>query len=100
MDTRQGSSNIFLLFVARALRGFGDGFAIIVLPAYLSAIGFDAAEVGLVSAAALLGTAISTLAIGFVAPRYDLRNLLIAGAALMICPGLAFAPAAAIGILI
>lgn len=100
MDTRQRFSNIFLLFVARALRGFGDGFAIIVLPAYLSAIGFDAAEVGLVAAAALLGTAVFTLAVGFVAPRYDLRNLLIAGAALMICTGLAFAQAAAIGIII
>ena len=93
-------SNIFLLFVARALRGFGDGFAIIVLPAYLSAIGFDAAEIGLVAAAALLGTAVFTLGVGFVAPRYDLRNLLIAGAALMICTGLAFAQAIVIWIVI
>ena len=35
MDTKQRFSNIFFLFIARALRGFGDGFAIIVLPAYL-----------------------------------------------------------------
>lgn len=100
MDTKQRFSNIFLLFVARALRGFGDGFAIIVLPAYLSAIGFDAAEIGLVAAAALLGTAVFTLGVGFVAPRYDLRNLLIAGAALMICTGLAFAQATVIWIVI
>jgi hypothetical protein len=26
-------SNLLLLYAARALRGFGDGFAIIVLPA-------------------------------------------------------------------
>jgi MFS family permease len=100
MDTKQRFSNIFLLFVARALRGFGDGFAIIVLPAYLSAIGFDPAEIGLVAAAALLGTAVFTLGVGFVAPRYDLRNLLIAGAALMICTGLAFAQAIVIWIVI
>lgn len=100
MNTKQRFSNIFLLFVARALRGFGDGFAIIVLPAYLSAIGFDAAEIGLVAAAALLGTAVFTLGVGFVAPRYDLRNLLIAGAALMICTGLAFAQAIVIWIVI
>ena len=100
MDTKQRFSNIFLLFVARALRGFGDGFAILVLPAYLSAIGFDAAEIGLVAAAALLGTAVFTLGVGFVAPRYDLRNLLIAGAALMICTGLAFAQATVIWIVI
>ena len=34
-------SNIALLYAARGLRGFGDGFAIIILPAYLSAIGYD-----------------------------------------------------------
>ena len=31
--------DILCLYSARALRGFGDGFAIIVLPVYLSAIG-------------------------------------------------------------
>ena len=41
-----------------------------------------------------------TLAVGLLAPRYDLRNLLIAGAALMICTGLAFPQAEAVGFLI
>jgi MFS family permease len=90
MDGQRKFSNIFLLFVARVLRGFGDGFAVVVLPAYLSAIGFDATRIGLIAAAGLFGTALFTLAIGFVAPRYDLRNLLIAGAALMIGTGLIF----------
>ena len=31
--------DLLLLYVARAARNFGDGFAVIVLPAYLSAIG-------------------------------------------------------------
>ena len=93
-------STLFLLYAARALRGFGDGFAIIVLPAYMAAIGFNAAQIGLVAAAALLGTAVFTLAIGFLAPRYDLRNLLIVGAALMTCTGLAFPQAEVIGFLI
>ncbi len=35
MASKQKFSTIFLLFVARALRGFGDGFAIIVLPALI-----------------------------------------------------------------
>ena len=100
MDSRRRFSSILLLFVARALRGFGDGFAIVVLPAYLAALGFDAAQIGLVATAALLGTAVFTLAIGFVAPRYDLRNLLIAGAVLMICTGLAFAQVEVIGLII
>ena len=85
-----GRSTLLLIFAARALRGFGDGFAVVVLPAYLAAIGFNAAEIGLVAAAALFGTALFTLAVGLIAPRYDLRNLLIAGAALMIATGLVF----------
>ena len=87
-------SAIALLYVARALRGFGDGFAIIVLPAYLSFIGFSPVEIGAVASAALFGTAVFTLAIGFIAPRHDLRNLLIAGALLMVVTGLAFSNAA------
>ncbi|HEX5210348.1 MAG TPA: MFS transporter [Pseudolabrys sp.] len=83
-------STILLLFAARALRGFGDGFAVVVLPAYLAAIGFDATAIGIIAAAALFGTALFTLGVGLIAPRFDLRNLLIAGAALMIGTGLAF----------
>ena len=35
-------TDVFLLYAARAARGFGDGFAIIILPAYLSELGFGA----------------------------------------------------------
>jgi MFS family permease len=93
-------TNLRLLYAARALRGFGDGFAAIVLPVYLSDIGFDAAQIGLVAAAALLGTAAFTLAIGFVAPRYDLRSLLLAGAILMAVTGLAFPTVEHIGLIV
>ncbi len=55
---------IITLYLARALRGFGDGFAIIILPAYMTALGYDAARVGLVATASLLGTAVLTLAVG------------------------------------
>jgi len=61
-----------------------------VLPVYLAKIGFDAAQIGFVAGTALFGTAILTLAIGLVAPRHDLRHLLIAGALLMIATGVAF----------
>jgi MFS family permease len=87
---RRARSNITLLYAARGVRGFGDGFAIIILPAYLSAIGFNPVEIGAAAAASLLGTALLTLAIGFIAPRHDLRNLLLAGAVLMVLTGLAF----------
>jgi MFS family permease len=79
-----------ILYAARGVRGFGDGFAIIVLPAYLAAIGYSPAQIGLVAAASLFGTAVMTLAVGLFAPRHDLRNLLIAGAALMAATGLAY----------
>lgn len=83
-------SLIPLLYLARGLRGFGDGFAILVLPAYMTALGFDAAAVGLVATASLLGTALLTFVVGWIAPRHDLRALLISGAGLMVATGLAF----------
>jgi len=83
-------SNILLLYCARGARGFGDGFATIVLPAYLTLIGFDSIEIGIVATASLLGTALSTLAVGTIAPRYDLRTLMLGGAGLMMATGLAF----------
>ena len=79
-----------LLYLARGLRGFGDGFAIIVLPAYMTALGYDAVAVGIVATASLLGTALLTLIVGWIAPRFDLRVLLIFGAGLMVVTGLAF----------
>jgi MFS family permease len=78
------------LYAARALRGFGDGFAIIILPVYLLAIGLTPQQVGIVASTSLLGTAALTLTVGFIAPRYDLRNLFIAGAVLTVLTGLMF----------
>ena len=82
--------NVLLLYAARGVRGFGDGFAVIILPAYLSAIGYHPFEIGIVATAALLGSSLLTLLIGFAAPRHDLRNLLILGAGLMVATGIAF----------
>ena len=81
---------MLLLYAARGVRGFGDGFAVIILPAYLSAIGFTPVEIGIVATAALLGSSLLTLAVGFVAPRHDLRNMLMLGAALMVATGIVF----------
>src|SRR6188472_1835051 len=83
-------SDISLLYAARGVRGFGDGFAILILPAYLTAIGYDPVQIGIVATASLLGTALLTLGIGAIAARHDLRTLLLAGAALMAATGLAF----------
>jgi MFS family permease len=92
--TRSGapteSAIISLLYLARGLRGFGDGFAIIILPAYMTALGYDAVAIGFVATASLLGTALLTLVVGWIAPRRDLRALLIFGAAMMVATGVAF----------
>ena len=85
--------DIACLYAARALRGFGDGFAIIILPVYLSAVGFSPQQIGIVASASLLGTAALTLVTGFIAPRFELRHLFLIGAGLIVFTGLVF-PAA------
>jgi MFS family permease len=85
-----GRSAINLLYAARGLRGFGDGFAVILLPAYLSAIGYGSIGIGIVAAASLLGSAVLTLLVGLAGSRYDLRKLLLLAAGLMAATGFAF----------
>lgn len=79
------------LFAARGLRDFGDGFAAILLPAYLSSIGASPFQVGVVAAAALLGSALITFAVGALGWRYERRSLLLAGAMLMTASGVGLA---------
>src|SRR5215470_13133147 len=82
-------SDTLLLYAARATRAFGDGFAVIILPAYLAEIGYGPFAIGIVAAVALFGTAATTLAVGFLGARRDLRNLLLIGAVVMTATGLA-----------
>src|SRR5215472_5325695 len=82
-------ADVLHLYAARAARGFGDGFAAIILTAYLLEIGFNPFQIGVVATAALLGSAATTLVVGFLAPRYDLRTLLLTCAALMVVTGIA-----------
>jgi MFS family permease len=89
-DAMPKRADLNLLYAARGLRGFGDGFAVILIPAYLSAIGYDAIYIGIVAAASLLGSAVLTLAVGMLAPRHDLRKLLLLAASVMVATGLAF----------
>jgi MFS family permease len=78
---------------ARGLRDFGDGLVAVVLPAYLVALGFGAAEVGAVATIALLGSALMTLGVGVAGTRADPRLLLLLAAALMAVTGVGFAAA-------
>ena len=89
-ESRPAGSSISWLYAARGLRGFGDGFAIIILPAYMTVLGYDPVAIGIVATASLLGTALLTLSVGMVAPRYDLRALMLFGALLTAATGIAF----------
>src|SRR5215813_15344354 len=84
-------TSIAHLLSARAVRDFGDGFISVLLPVYLTALGFSPFGVGVIATAALLGSALLTLAIGLIGARYDYRHLLLAAASLMIATGCAFA---------
>ena len=82
-------SPLLLLLGARGLRDFGDGFVAVLLPVYLMALGFSPLEVGALAGTALFGSALLTLAVGFLGVRYDHRLLLISSAGLMTATGIA-----------
>jgi hypothetical protein len=63
------SSPLRLLLGARGLRDFGDGFVAVLLPVYLMALGFSPLEVGALAGTALFGSALLTLAVGFLGVR-------------------------------
>jgi MFS family permease len=79
------------LLAARALRAFADGYVAILLPAYLLALGLGGFEVGLLSSATLLGSALATLALGAWGHHFAPRRLLRTAALLMVATGAGFA---------
>ncbi|HEU4924383.1 MAG TPA: MFS transporter [Burkholderiales bacterium] len=79
------------VYLARGLRDFGDGFIAIVLPVYLTALGLSAFHVGVIATLALGGSALLTLGVGLLGARHDVRRLLLAGSALMVGTGIAYA---------
>ena len=80
-----------LLLVARALRALGDGYMAVLLPAYLLTIGLDTLQVGIVSTATMLGSALTTLAVGAWGHRFASNRLLLCAAVLMVATGMGFA---------
>jgi MFS family permease len=87
---RPGAATTHLLW-ARALRDFGDGFVAVLLPVYLTTLGFSPLQVGVIATAALLGSALLTMGVGLIGGRHEYRRLLLAGASLMIATGVAYA---------
>ncbi|MBI4956456.1 MAG: MFS transporter [Myxococcales bacterium] len=78
------------LVATRALRGLVDGLVSVVLPAYLTALGWSGTEIGALTAATMLGSAVLTLAVGLWGGGFDPRRLLLALTALMLVTGIAF----------
>jgi MFS family permease len=79
------------LLLARALRAVGDGYMAVLLPSYLLALGLGTLQVGLVSTATLLGSALATLAVGAWGHRVPGPRLLQGAAWLMAATGLGLA---------
>jgi MFS family permease len=80
-----------LILATRGARAVADGCMAVVMPAYLLLLGFNAFEIGVLTTATLLGSALLTLVIGVRAHRDSLRMLLIAMSALMTATGVGFA---------
>ena len=79
-----------LLLTTRGFRAFGDGFIALILPIYLIALGLSPFQVGLITTATLLGSAVLTLGVGFLSHRFAARTLLITASLLMLATGIFF----------
>jgi predicted MFS family arabinose efflux permease len=73
------------------MRGFADGAVSLLLVSYLTALGFNAFQVGAIVTGTLLGSAALTLFVGLMGSRWGRRKLLLGSCALMVATGLAFA---------
>jgi MFS family permease len=90
-SSRSISPDALRVLTARGLRAFADGFVALLLPIYLVDLGYSSLAVGTIVASTLIGTAVLTLWIGWVAHRHSRRILLLAAAVLMAATGLGFA---------
>lgn len=80
-----------VLISARAIRAFGDGFISVLLPLYLTTLGFSSLRIGAIATSTLVGSAALTLLVGLIAYRMKRRRLLLWAALLMIATGMGFA---------
>jgi MFS family permease len=81
------------LICAKGLRAVADGYVSILLPAYLLLLGHDSFEVGILTTATLLGSAMFTLLVPWMVGRIGHRASLLAASGLMAATGLCFAGA-------
>jgi MFS family permease len=85
------SADALRVLAARGMRAFGDGYVALLLPIYLVERGFSALAIGALVTGTLIGTALMTLWVGWIANRHSRRLLLLAAAGLMAATGAGFA---------
>ncbi len=85
------SADALRVLAARGVRAFGDGFVALLLPIYLVERGFSALAIGAIVTGTLIGTALMTLWVGWIANRHSRRLLLLAASVLMAATGAGFA---------
>jgi len=85
------SSHAVRVLAARGVRAFGDGYVALLLPIYLVELGYSALAIGAIVTSTLIGTALLTLWVGWIANRHSRRLFLIAAAVLMAATGAGFA---------
>jgi MFS family permease len=90
-DLRILNSDGRILFGTRILRLFAYGFLSVVLMIYLSQIGLNETQIGLLFTLTLIGDTIISLWITTNADRMGRRRMLIVGAVLMVFAGVLFA---------
>lgn len=81
---------INLILATRAVRMFAYGLLAVVFALYLTAIGLDTAQIGLLITLTLVGDAVVSLFITTRADQIGRKRMLIAGTWLMFAAGLAF----------
>ena len=87
----EASSDALRVLAARGVRAVGDGYVALLLPIYLVELGYSALAIGAIVTSTLIGTALVTLWVGWIANRHSRRRLLLAAAVLMALTGAAFA---------
>src|SRR5271163_28732 len=85
------SADALRILTARGVRAFGDGCVALLRPIYLVELGFSALAVGAIVTSTLIGTAVLTLGVGWIANRYSRQLLLLVAAVLMAATGAGFA---------
>ena len=87
---RDATPDARVLVISRGVRAFTDGFVSILLPLYLTRLGFNGLRIGGITTATLVGSSALTLVVGLIAYRFKRRHLLFSAALLMVATGLGF----------